>query len=124
MKLMNWSLCCVATAFVLALPGCGKKNAGASPKNPDPMMVIPPEPATPGLGTKPASAQEELNTVADLEMLNKTLREYVRLKKVIPNDLNDLVTSGFARSLPIPPQGRRFVIVRHPLGYQVILADQ
>ncbi len=123
MKLMNWFLCCVATGFVLALPGCGKKNTKSS-NAPDPMLVIPAESATPGSGGQPASAQEESNTAADLEMLNKNLREYVRLKKVIPTDLNELVRSGLARSLPVPPPGKKFVILRHPLGYQVILADQ
>ena len=124
MKLMNWFLCCVAAGFVLALPGCGKKNAKSSPNAPDPMMVVPAQPTSPGSGPQAASAQEESKTAADLEMLNKTLREYVRLKKVIPADLNELTRSGLVRSLPVPPTGKEFVILRHPMGYQVILADQ
>ena len=86
MKLMNWFLCCVATGFVLALPGCGKKNTKSS-NAPDPMLVIPAESATPGSGGKPASAQEESNTAADLEMLNKNLREYVRLNGINKEDV-------------------------------------
>ena len=87
-------------------------------------MMIPTEPISLAPGGKSASAQEESNTAADLEMLNKKLREYVRLKKVIPTDLNELTRSGLARSLPVPPPGKKFVVLRHPLGYQVILADQ
>ena len=50
-------------------------------------MMIPTEPISLAPGGKSASAQEESNTAADLEMLNKKLREDVRLKKVIPTDL-------------------------------------
>ena len=121
---MNWFLCCVAIGILLALPGCGKKNSKLSPKAPDPMMLIPAETASPGSGAKAASAPGESNTAADLEMLNKTLREYVKLKKVIPADLNELTRSGLVRSLPVPPPGQKFVILHHPMGYQVVLADQ
>ncbi len=106
MKFFGLAIYLVAASLALALAGCGKKQESSSAKTPDPMMVLPP------------------GTVADLEALDKTLRDYVRAKKVVPKDLNELVTSGFVRSLPSPPPGKKFVITIHPLGYQVILVDQ
>ena len=88
------------------------------------MMMLPSEPATPALGSSAAGSKAEANTAADLAALNTSLRDYVKLKKVIPKDVNELVTSGFVRSLPSPPPGQKFAIVLHPLGYQVILINQ
>lgn len=122
-KLFNRSFCFAVAILALALPGCGKKKEEAA-KAPDPMMILPPEPAAPESKAKPTATTEGPNTAGDLKALNNTLRDYVRLKKVIPKDLDELVTSGFVRSLPTPPPGKKFVIMRYPLGYQVILVNQ
>jgi hypothetical protein len=105
--------CCGLAILVLVLPGCGKKPPAQAQ---DPMMMLRSEPA--------AGSKTEQKTAEDLAALNVSLREYVKSKKVIPKDVNDLVTSGFVRSLPTPPPGQRFAIVLHPLGYQVILVNQ
>lgn len=110
---MKWHIsvaAVIAASLFLTLSGCGKKNRESSAKTPDPMMLVP--------------AQEDPNAAADLENLNKALREYVGLKKVIPTDLTELVRSGMTRSLPVPPPGKKFVILHHALGYQVVLADK
>jgi predicted small lipoprotein YifL len=109
---MKWpvlAMVVVAAGLVPSLTGCGKKS-GKSAKAPDPMMLAP--------------THAESNTAADLEKLNLALREYVREKRVIPTDLADLVRSGMASNLPVPPPGKKWVILHHPLGYQVVLADE
>jgi hypothetical protein len=42
----------------------------------------------------------------------------------IPQDLSELVSTGFVPSLPSPPPGKRFAVLLHPLGYQVALLNQ
>ena len=60
----------------------------------------------------------------DLTAINAMLRDYVLKRKVIPKDINDLVTSGYAPSLPPPPRGKQYVIQLLPMGYTVVLADE
>ena len=86
--------------------------------------MLPSEPVTPESGSSAPGAKAQAKTEADLATLNTSLREYVKLKKVIPKDVNELVTSGFVSSLPSPPPGQKFAIVLHPLGYRVILINQ
>lgn len=71
-----------------------------------------------------ASRNKAGNEAIDMVAVNAILREYVQVTKVIPNDMDELVRSGFVRRLPSPPAGKKFVIVRHPLGYTVELGDR
>ena len=116
------SFCCGTVILVLILSGCGQRKPDA--RAPDPMLMVPSEPAAAESSSSGAVPKAETNTATDLAALNTSLRQYVKLKKIIPKDLNELVASGFVRSLPNPPPGQKFAIVLHPLGYQVILINQ
>lgn len=79
--------------------------------------------------SKPAEAQAAPTAdgqapTANLNAINEMLRDYVQKKKVIPKDINELVTSGYAPSLPAAPPGKRYVIRLLPMGYTVDLADE
>jgi hypothetical protein len=69
------------------------------------------------------AATVNTNGQIDLVALNELLHKYVSLKKQVPKDINELVTSGFTPNLPTPPPGKRLLIVKNPFGYQVVLAD-
>ena len=96
-------------AVLALLPAsCGKKDKAGSEQ--------------PAAGI---SAHNEAATdPVDLQALNQTLRNYVQLKKVVPRDLNELVTSGYVARLPTPPAGKKFAIALHPMGYSVVLVDE
>jgi hypothetical protein len=70
-----------------------------------------------------ASAVYDGRVKADLADMNKLVRAYVQSTKTIPKDVQELVTSGFVRSLSAPPPGKTFAIRPHPFGYQVVLMD-
>lgn len=92
--------------LVLLSAGCGKREKAGSENV---------QPTSP----HPDAAHDPV----DLQALNQTLRDYVKLRKVVPRDLNELVTSGYVARLPTPPAGKKFAIALHPLGYSVVLVD-
>ena len=114
MKLLKLSTYLVVVTLAPVWFGCGKKEAAAKA----------PEPNVTSQASGLAAAREGGNAAADLTMLDKVLHDYVALKKIIPRDLNALVTDRFLSSLPKPPPGRRFAIQLNPLGYQVVLVDE
>ncbi len=105
--------------FGLAL-GCDSREEEPAP---DPMLMITDTTDDPA-GTASDSEADTTTNEVDLQGLNMVVREYVTATKKIPRSLDELVTSGFVPALPAPPQGQRFVILLHPLGYQVVLQDQ
>lgn len=84
--------------------GCGKKGgSGGSQKG-------------------PLSDADSAST--NLTAMNEILRDFVVKGKVIPKDINELVTSGFVPSLPTAPPGKKFAIQLLPMGYTVIVVDE
>ena len=109
-KACLWFLC---AAIGLATADCGKKKA------PEPVAGTAPD------GTPRATPRQYVvKGQIDLEALTQTLREYVRWKGQIPTDFKEVITSGFLTNALTPPPGKRFVIVRFGIGYQVELDDQ
>ncbi len=60
----------------------------------------------------------------NLTAVNEILHDFVLKGKVIPKDINELITSGFVPSLPTAPPGKKFAIQLLPMGYTVILVDE
>jgi len=55
---------------------------------------------------------ETEENAADLAHLTRLLRRYAVEQQQVPKDLLDLVTLKYLVSIPVPPQGQRFVIDR------------
>lgn len=112
---------------ISAAIGCGSHSS--QKKADDPMLMFASEAAAaPEASQSKASAPQKAepdsqNAGANLSGLNMLLRDYVRATRKVPKDLNELVSSGFISALPSPPPGKRFAILMHPLGYQVVLID-
>jgi hypothetical protein len=99
--------------------GCKKSPAATSATNATPAATE----AEPAAAASTAPGFDENQVKADLEDLNKLVRAYVQSTKTVPKNVQELVTSGFVRSLPSPPPGKAFAIRLHPFGYQVVLVD-
>jgi hypothetical protein len=50
--------------------------------------------------------------VADLGYLTRLVRRYTVEQQQVPKDLLELVTLRYLASVPVPPQGQKFVIDR------------
>ena len=131
MKLLKLSTYLVVVTLAPVWFGCGKKEAAAKASEPNVTNQASGLAAAREGGNAAAdqasglaAAREGGNAAADLAMLDKNLHDYVALKKIIPRDLNALVTDRFLSSLPKPPPGRRFAIQLNPLGYHVVLVDE
>jgi len=117
-------------ALSLATSSCGRaKNPSGPPEaSATPTSEMPAAPpalnAPPTPSPQPTPGGPTGVGQADLDAVNQALRQYVRVKKVVPRDVQELVSSGFVPSLPSPPAGKKYVILLHPLGYSVVLADQ
>jgi hypothetical protein len=48
----------------------------------------------------------------DLGLLTRLVRRYTVEQQQVPKDLVDLVSLKYLAAIPVPPQGRRFVIDR------------
>ncbi len=104
MKFSTYLRQILVLAICLSFLGCGKKGgAGGNQKG-------------------PLSDAEAGST--NLTAVNEILREFVLKGKVIPKDINELVTSGFVPSLPTAPPGKKFAIQLLPMGYTVIVVDE
>jgi hypothetical protein len=99
-----FNLTCLLLLSVIVCSGCHRKESTA--KNSDDSLAA----------SGDTNGQE-------LVALNELLHKYVLLKKHVPQDISELVTSGFTTNLPAPPPGKRLVIVKNPFGYQVVLKD-
>jgi hypothetical protein len=88
------------------------------------MMFAAEAPPAADKSSPPAPAPEKASAEADLSGLNLLLRDYVHATRKVPKDLNELVSSGFVSAIPSPPPGKRFMILMHPLGYQVVLVNK
>ena len=97
--------------LVLLFAGCGKREKADSEKTAPTAGISVPH-------------NDAANGEVDLQALNETLRNYVKLRKVVPKDLNELATSGYVARLPTPPAGKKSAIALHPLGYSVVLVDE
>lgn len=60
----------------------------------------------------------------DLQAFTLLLHRYVERVNKVPADVNEMVSSGFVPSLPEAPPGKRWVIKRGAMDFQVIVADK
>ena len=116
---------------VMLLPGCRRKQT-VTPETPPPLEEIAgteapdaasatgsaPGPAAPA-AFRPATAQEggttrESHNAAYIQEMTQTLNDfladYIREKKRIPKDINEMVSLKLITSIPVLPGGKKWVI--------------
>ena len=84
-----------------------------------------------GCGKKGGAEEGQKGSLSDAQsastnvtVVNDILHDFVMKGKVIPKDINELVTSGFVPSLPAAPTGKKFAIQLLPMGYTVVLENE
>jgi len=84
-------------SLILFVGACGKAIAPSAQE--DPMLIFASETAAKDAAvptsTNPAPKNPENTTERDLQGLNLLVRDYVRVTRKIPKDVNELVSSGF-----------------------------
>ena len=98
----------LALAFVClgTVVGCGKKRAATS-ASPAPQAAAPAEAAP-----MPVATPREylVNGQIDLNAISATLKEYIDWQQTVVMDPSVMVTSGFIKSLPPPPPGKKYFV--------------
>lgn len=114
MRITILTLACVA----LIAAGCRKRasvEATTSPPAEAPAAPATPHPTPPPSGPAPAlvttQASNDAAYIQEMtQTLNDFLADYIREKKRVPKDINEMVSLKIITSIPVLPSGKKWVI--------------
>ena len=108
MKTFPMSVLMLAAAGLL-LAGCGEKSgstAGATNSEPDYANGNPLTAPVDYLGAVGQAQQRAVKTI-DTISLDSAIKQFYAGEERFPNDLKELVTKGYIREIPNPPNGTK-----------------
>jgi len=107
----------VALLVVLSAAGCRRKSAAPPPVAPPaetpaaPVAATPPPaPGTPAPVVTTTASNQAAYEQEMTQTLNDFLGDYIREKKRIPKDINEMMSLKLITSIPVLPAGKKWVI--------------